>query len=146
MINGIIDKLILEKIEFSYRTEIPPDALRNMTIERRVDFETRNLQTFFRTFILGRKVREEVKENVIVYNSWWDHFKSSHFPKFLTRRFPPRFKYEPITINHYHLCPHTGLDFRGHNAIEHFRFLKGSEENEGVAGEIQEVGIQDQAD
>ena len=119
------DKLILEKIQFAYGVEIPQDMLRNMTIERRVEFETQALRTFFRTFVLGREVREEVKESVIVYDTWWDCFKANHFPRFLRKIFPPRFKYKPVTVHHYHLCPHTGLDFKDHYAVEHLNFLKG---------------------
>ena len=120
-----IETLILEKIRFEYGTWVPKDVISNMTVEQVVDFETQAVKTLFRTLVLGREVKEEVVECVTVYRTWWDHFKASCFPEFLRLRFPARYKREPITIKHYHLCPHTGLDFGHHYAMEHFNFLKG---------------------
>jgi hypothetical protein len=122
-----MESLIFEKIKFEYGTEIPSDVIANLTIEQIVDFETKALKTFFRTFIAGREVRKEIVKQVIVYHSWWEHFKEACFPVFLKRYFPVRFHDEPIIIRHYHLCPHTGMDFKSHDSIEHFRFLEGVE-------------------
>jgi len=99
----------------------------NLTIEQIVDFETRVVKTFFRTFMPGRQIREEVRGSVTIYHSWWEHFKEICFPVFLKRFFPVRFHDEPIIIRHYHLCPHTGMDFKSHDSIEHFKFLEGLE-------------------
>jgi hypothetical protein len=125
--NPFMESLILEKIKFEYGTEIPPDVIANLTVEQIVDFETRAVKTFFRTFIMGREVREKVISWVIIYHSWWQHFKEACFPKFLKRFFPVQFYRQPVVTKHFHLCPHTGLDFKSHDSIEHFRFLEGVE-------------------
>jgi hypothetical protein len=125
--NPVVERLILENIKFEYGTWMPPDVISNLTVEQIVDFETRAVKTFFRTFVPGREVREGVRGLVTVYHSWWEHFKKTCFPVFLKRFFPVRFHDEPIIIRHYHLCPHTGMDFKSHNSIEHFKFLEGLE-------------------
>lgn len=123
-----IETILLEKIKFRYGMMIPEDVIRNLTIEENFDFIIRGSKIFFQTFIPGRKVREEAKESIIVYQDWWNHFRASHFPKWLNRRFPVRFKCKPVTILHYHLCPHTGIDFRNDDKLRHIRFLQGLED------------------
>lgn len=130
--NMTVNRLLLEKIRFSYGTEILGDVIRNLTVEERVDFETRVVRILFNTFVPGRVVRKEVKESVAVYKSWWEQFKANHFPPFIKRRYPIKVKYEPVITNHYHLCPHTGLGFHGHNDFEHISFLQGEEDCSGV--------------
>ena len=122
-----IETILLEKIRFEYGMIIPEDILGSLTVEEIIDFETNGLKVFFRIFILGRKIKEETKESIILYPDWWNHFKACHFPKWLKRRFPIKFKYEPVTILHYHLCPHTGIDLRNDDRFRHISFLQGDE-------------------
>ena len=121
----VLKSLILERIKFEYTNEIPPDVLTNLTIEQIVNLETRALRIFFRTFIPGREVRKEVMESVTTYDSWWELFKETKFPRFLKRLFPVRSIRQPVVIRHYHLCPHTGADSHGKEVC--FNFLKGLE-------------------
>lgn len=130
LINPIVEKLILQRIKFEYGILIPKDIIANMTIEQVIDLEMKFLKTFFRTFILGREIRKETVREVIIYRSWWDHFKAIHFPKWLKEYFPVRSKHEPVEIQHYHLCPHTGVVLRRDQKeleLIHINFLEGQE-------------------
>lgn len=123
----IMERLILERIKFEYANEIPPDVLTNLTIEQIVNFETKAVRTFFRTFIPGREVRRDVIKSVVIYDSWWEHFKKVCFPESLKRFFPVRTHAEPVVIRHYHLCPHTGIEADNRQKEVCLEFLKGVE-------------------
>jgi hypothetical protein len=120
-----LERLILERIKFEYATEMPPYVITNLTVEQIVDFETRAVRTFFRTFLPGREVRKETVKSVIVYASWWQQFKKTYFPEILKRLFPVMFHEEPVVIRHHHLCPHTGAEPDDKEMC--FNFLKGLE-------------------
>jgi hypothetical protein len=126
-INPIMESLILQKIKLEYATMIPKDVIANLTVEQIMDFEMKALKTFFRTFIPGREIRKETVRKIIVYQSWWDHLKAVHFPKWFKARFPVKCKYEPVEIRHIHICPHTGIALRGNEQEMHWTFLKGEE-------------------
>jgi len=128
--NPVVERLILERIKFEYANEIPPDVLTNLTVEQIVNLETKAVRTFFRTFIPGREVRKETVKSVIVYPSWWQHFKKTYFPEFLKRFFPVRVHREPVVIKHYHLCPHTGLEMDIRQKEMCIDFLRGLEPEE----------------
>lgn len=136
--HNVIVPLLLEKIFFEYQTNTSRDVLRNMTIETFIDFETRSLRTLFRTFIPGRIVREEVKEQMKIYYSWWGHFRDTCLPHWLWLRklLPSRYYLQPIRINHYHLCPHTGYLSESKRKDFHLAFLQGDESIEAEEKEI----------
>jgi len=123
----VIERLILERIKLEYTTEIPPDVLTNLTVEQLVNWETRAVKTFFRTFIPGREVRKDIIKSVVIYDSWWEHFKKTCFPRPLKRFFPVRAHEVPVVVRHYHLCPHTGIEAGIDQKELCFDFLKGLE-------------------
>ncbi len=126
-----INKIILEKIKFEFGTRIPKDTIRNMKIEQWVDLATMDLVVKFETFLFGRKIKEEIKEQQVIYHSWWDFFKARHCPIWFIKRFPAKQHWQPIRITHYHICPHTGImtnSDKKYEEIAHFNFLKGAEE------------------
>jgi hypothetical protein len=131
MPNIKVERIILEKIKFGVGIRLPQDAIRNMTLEQSVDFVSRDIVLRFETFLLGRKVREEIKEQQVIFYSWWDFFKARHCPIWFIKRFPIKQHLQPIVINHYHICPHTGIMMnpnRIYEEIEHLEFLKGIQE------------------
>jgi hypothetical protein len=122
-----IERLILEKIVFEYANKIPPHVLRELSIERLVDIETDQVKFLFRVLIPGREVRKEIVGKVLVYHSWWDYLKDVHFPKWLKSRYPAKSHWEPITIRHYHTCPHIDVGESNNREYLHINFLKGEE-------------------
>jgi len=53
-----------------------------------------------------------------VPETWWDHFKKTHFPKWALEKWPVR--YTKLHETSYHLCPH-GVDKWPHT--NHIRFM-----------------------
>ena len=67
------------------------------------------------------EVHEAKKATEWRYRSWWDHFKATHFPAWLLKRYPAEKDtwtvFEPITVR---VCPHISLP---ENDRSHLKFL-----------------------
>lgn len=134
-----ISSLLLKRIEISCASEIPSQIIKNMTVEEIINFDTGAVRHYFRSYVLGRSVRQEVVASVIIYDSWWENLKASHFPRWFTNRFPPKYKNEPVKVDHWHVCPHLEVPKERRDDFIHIHFLEGEEPSS--CADLPEYGI-----
>lgn len=101
------DRVVLEKFNVTARKIFAGHALASMRLSRwheeRVDRTVFELSTELMSEVTGvtkRGIRVQFEKDVThkKFASWWSHFRHTFFPKWLLRRFPPKYSYSTETV------------------------------------------------
>jgi hypothetical protein len=123
------DSITLEKIRFAMQDIISPALLADMAYESIEELQTDSVIKKLTFYLFANKVHaEEYEVEVRVYPStMWEELKQDFWPRWLKRRFPPRYS-KDITLHthtYFHVCPHLNtksdrqhLDFMKLNDID----------------------------
>lgn len=119
-----LSRVVLDKVRINLREYIGRDTYENLSVGVVDDVLTQRLVVLLRSYVLGNTIHNETTTTEVPL-TWWDHFKDAHYPRWLWRRFPPKFRSIPIETKFVHLCPHSNMGpFRG----PHLEFLMSPEQ------------------
>jgi len=116
-----IEELILQRLAFAVNSHIPnnfPQGLKfNTYIEHHLDAMVAQMRWFY----FGKHL-----ETIKYPETWWDAFKARWYPKFLKKRYPPKY----VEAKRYNVCPHISEEWSNDRGrIMHIRFLDGDGEH-----------------
>ena len=124
-----MDKLVLEKVQFSVGFAMSDALKREITIHSQVQDYGRRFAKAVRWSLLGCEIRREVVKSESVPVSWWDAFKARFY---LARRLfgAPAMRQIETEVEHWHVCPHLNYvqPDGGCRESVHFDFLRRPEE------------------
>ena len=84
-----------------------PFVRNHLSIETTHHTEINAALITLRTYLLKSAHRKMAVVYMTAPRSWWQHFKQSHFPSWLKKRFPVMNTTTPFTYEQtIHLCPH----------------------------------------
>ncbi len=113
--------LILEKIRVGLKSHVSPEVLSQMVFDQKYDPIADKVIMELGMYLFSNKIHTETtKEEVPM--TWWDGFKDAHFPGFLSRRFPSRFRHIFKEVKTIHVCPHLNYHTRNDEKF-HLQFL-----------------------
>ena len=108
-----MDKITLEKIQFSIQEMMSKSLVDDMRYESVEDIATQSIIKRLTFYLWGNKVNVEEYDTEKVYPAtMWEELKRDFWPKWLKRKFSVRYSRD-ITHHkeiHWHVCPH--LDFK----------------------------------
>ena len=103
-ISEVLDDYVLVKCGLEFESVIEP-MLRGMIYR-------------IKTYVLAEEIdnrKKDVKFTYTIPASWWHHFKKSHFPKWLLKRFPVKYieyyKTKTVTFRKYATYPRANILF-----------------------------------
>lgn len=99
-------EVVLEKIKFLISAYVSDSVKDDLIYDEFYEAVYQRMIYNLKVFLWGREVSKSVEETVNVPVSWWDAFKEEHFPKFLKKRFPVKWRTINVVVKHYHVCPH----------------------------------------
>jgi hypothetical protein len=108
-----LQQLVAEVREFAIEANIPDtisEFFDRVELQAYRDNALKSLVVRLKTYLLTG--REEHGQFIIpIYNTWWDHFKSTYFPTWLLDRFPADMQSKVYKFTHIlHVCPHLPCD------------------------------------
>lgn len=117
-------EVLLTKHKFNCQLEFPLDhgIADNATFDYMIDYASNSFRIAMRNYMY--QGAEGVETFHDVPQTWWDHFKQTHFPRWALKKWPV--KYTRLCQTTTTLCPH-GADQWPH--ANHIRFLYMGPEN-----------------
>lgn len=108
-----IEKIALERLRFQVQQAVCLDGV-DLTPDVSLDMMAGCLVMRLRADLLGRKVKEEVKDEVVarVPTDWWQAFRARFFPAWWLEMYPVRMRdiYASVLRQRFHLCQHLKTD------------------------------------
>lgn len=106
-------RLVCECISFKAMNCADLSVLTSPEVRVHADFMAETLITSLKLSLLGRKVREESKVEVVdtVPADWWQALRARWFPAWWLARWPVQTREIYATVAHqrYHVCPHVAI-------------------------------------
>lgn len=107
------EQTVLEGIKIACVGELGSYALKHLQVTSHRDF-TGMVQDIISTRLLSREIGK--KEEVVKfqeYATWWNHFKSSYFPKWLLKYFPVKYATSSVTVTFTQFEAYPKLNVKG---------------------------------
>lgn len=91
-------RVLLEKLRIEYRGEIPAHVFQNAEVDCALEAYSDSVRLHLRTYLTANKWTERwgCDEYMKIPLTWFDMLRHEHFPKFLVKKFP--IKYREIMV------------------------------------------------
>ena len=106
-----LQRLTVEKLRFKGRMAMSNEAAAEMTVEIVADIMVDAFVANMGGYVWQNQIHKQTRKLTLPL-TWWDSFKTVHFPEWLKRRMPVR-TYEIDTSTEFiHTCPHLPIESR----------------------------------
>lgn len=89
-----LKQLVFEKVRMRYGAKMPAHIMRNMKVHTMFDYYSDNMLVEMELLLTGHKWTDVVRKptTIKVPKTWFDAFRECYFPKFLTKRYPIKYR------------------------------------------------------
>jgi hypothetical protein len=114
-VDGLIQRVLLKKIEFCISRRMPGVYLQDASMETYLDHEADAMVAQFRARLYGQEYTDtkHEKDHIDFPYSWFQMFKRDCLPGWVLDRFPVRNRVHPfirkVVTNTTKICPHINV-------------------------------------